>query len=240
VRPLAAALLLALLAGAGPGVAEEAAPEDPLGEARHKLEVGDHFLDAGRIPKALEFYVWAARAAPGWWKPHYKLGLALRQARRPAEEVLAHFRRALAASPGVYAVLVAMGEVHEAAAEWPRAEKYYREAMEVAGPVERVLVRLGAVLLEQRRWEEARQVLEEATRHDPGPAVYHQLARLARTSGDMKGEERHLKTLLVKAPDPAPYASRLGTILQQTGRGRAAERLAAWLKGNRMEPPPSP
>jgi len=240
VHTLLAALIPALLAGAGPVAAQEAAPGDPLDEARHKLELGDHFLDDGRIPKALEFYVWAARVAPGWWKPHYKLGLALRQARHPAEEVLAHFRRALIASPDVYAVLVAMGEVHEAAADWPRAEKYYREAMEVAGPVERVLVRLAAVLLEQREWDAARRILEEATRHDPGPAVFHQLARLARNSGDMDDEERHLKTLLVRAPDPAPYASRLGTILQQTGRARAAERLAEWLRGERRIPPPIP
>lgn len=233
------ALLLALLAGSLPAMGEEA-PADPLSEARHKLDLGDHFLDDGRIPKSIEFYLWAARIAPTWWKPHYKLGLAFQQARRPIEEVLAHFQRALSASPDVYVVLVAMGEVHETAAAWALAEKYYREAMEVAGPVEKVLVRLGAVLLEQKKWDEARQVLEEASRHDPGPAVFHQLARLARTAGDLEEEERHLRTLLIRAPDPAPYASRLGVILQQTGRARAAERLASWLTGDRRSPPPSP
>jgi len=239
VRSLILVLCLALLAWTPAANAQEA-PTDPLSEARHKLELGDHFLDDGRIPKALEFYVWASRVAPTWWKPHYKLGLAFQQARRPVGEVLAHFQRALAASPDVYVVLVAMGEVHEAAAEWALAEKYYREAMEVAGPVEKVLVRLGAVLLEQKKWDAARQVLEEAARHDPGPAVYHQLARLSRTSGDLEEEERHLRTLLIRAPDPAPYASRLGVILQQTGRARAAERLASWLSGDRQAPPPSP
>ncbi|MFH1532157.1 MAG: tetratricopeptide repeat protein [Pseudomonadota bacterium] len=237
MRPLTAALVLAFLASVGPSIADEA-PEDPLSEARHKLDLGDHFLDDGRIPKALEFYTWAARIAPTWWKPHYKLGQALQLARRPAEEVLAHFRRALSASPDVYIVLVAMGEVHEEAGDWPAAEKTYREAMEVAGPVERILVRLGAVLLEQRKWDEARRVLEEATRHDPGPAVYHQLAQLARTSGDVEEEERHLRILLVRAPDPAPYASRLGIILQQTGRTRAAEQLSTWLRGDRQTAPP--
>jgi tetratricopeptide (TPR) repeat protein len=239
VRLLIPALSLILLAWTLPAAAQDA-PTDPLSEARHKLELGDHFLDDGRIPKALEFYIWAARVAPDWWKPHYKLGLAFQQARRPLKDVLAHFQRALAASPDVYVVLVAMGEVHEAAGEWLRAEKYYREAMEVAGPVEKVLVRLGAVLLEQKKWDEARRVLEEAARHDPGPAVYHQLARLARTSGELEEEERHLRTLLIRAPDPAPYASRLGVILQQTGRARAAERLASWLSGDRQAPPPSP
>jgi len=239
MRPMTAALVLAFLALARPSIAEEA-PEDPLSDARHKLDLGDHFLDDGRIPKALEFYNWAARIAPTWWKPHYKLGLALQQARRPAEEVLGHFRSALSASPDVYIVLVAMGEVHEDAGDWPGAEKYYREAMEVAGPVEKILVRLGAVLLEQRKWDAARRVLEEATRHDPGPAVYHQLARLARTSGDMDEEEQHLRTLLVRAPDPAPYASRFGIILQQTGRARAAEGLAMWLSGDRNAAPPIP
>ncbi len=239
MRSLILALCLALLAWT-PAASAQEAPPDPLSEARHKLELGDHFLDDGRIPKALEFYVWASRVAPTWWKPHYKLGLAFQQARRPIKEILAHFQRALSASPDVYVVLVAMGEVHEAAGEWPRAEKYYREAMEVAGPVEKVLVRLGAVLLEQKKWDEARQALEEAARHDPGPAVYHQLARLARTSGNLEEEERHLRTLLIRAPDPAPYASRLGVILQQTGRARAAERLASWLSGDRQAPPPSP
>ena len=235
---LAATLLIIALVGPPPAMAQDR--EAVLADARHKLELGDNFLDDGRIPKALEFYAWAARIAPSWWKPHYKHGLALQQARHPPEEVLARFQRALAISPDVYIVLVAMGEVHEAAADWPRAEKYFREAMEVAGPVEKVLVRLGAVLLEQRKWDDARQVLEEATRHDPGPAVYHQLARLARTSGDLEEEERHLQTLLVRAPDPAPYASRLGVILQQTGRNPAAEQLAAWLRGDRRTPPPLP
>ena len=235
------ALCLLTWIGPVPALSQEApAPTDPLGDARHKLDLGDHFLDEGRIPKAMEFYFWAARIAPTWWKPHYKLGLALQQARHPAEEVLAHFSRALSASPDVYIVLVAMGEVHEGVEDWPRAEKFYREAMEIAGPVEKVLVRLGAVLLEQRQWDEARKVLDEATRHDPGPAVYHQLARLARTSGDLGEEEQHLRTLLVRAPDPAPYASRLGVILQQTGRARAAEQLAAWLSSDRQSPPPRP
>ena len=239
MRPLFVALSLALMTGAIPALAEEN-PSDPLSEARHKLDLGDHFLDDGRIPKALEFYTWATRIAPSWWKPHYKLGQALQQARRPAKEVLAQFQRALSVSSGVYIVLVAMGEVHESAGDWALAEKYYREAMEVAGPVERILERLGAALLEQREWDEARRVLEEAARHDPGPAVYHQLARLARTSGDMDIEEQYLRILLVRAPDPAPYASRLGIILQQTGRARAAERLAEWLSGNRQAPPPTP
>ncbi len=239
MRSLLVPLCLALLAGTWPAMAEEP-PADPLADARHKLDLGDHFLDDGRIPKALEFYAWAARIAPTWWKPHYKLGLAFQQARRPVKEVLAHFQRALSASPDVYVVLVAMGEVHEGAAEWTLAEKYYREAMEVAGPVEKVLVRLGSVLLEQKEWDEARRVLEEATRHDPGPAVYHQLARLARNSGDLEEEEQHLRTLLTRAPDPAPYVSRLGVILQQTGRTRAAEQLASWLTSDRQAPPPSP
>ena len=239
MRSLAAGLSLTVLFLATPAVADEA-PADPLSEARHKLDLGDHFLDDGRIPKALEFYNWASRIAPGWWKPHYKLGQALQQARRPADEILAQFKRALSASPDIYIVLVAMGEVHEEAGDWARAESYYREAMEVAGPVEKVLVRLGAALMEQREWDEARRVLEEAARHDPGPAVYHQLARLARTSGDMDEEEQHLRVLLTRAPDPAPYASRLGIILQQTGRARDAERLGSWLSGDRQAPPTLP
>ncbi len=232
--------LLIVLASAPLPANSEPVSEDPVSEARHKLDLGDDFLDDGRIIKALDFYKWAVHIAPDWWKTHYKLGAALQQAQRPPEEILGHFRRALAASPDVYVILVAMGEVHEAGGDWARAERFYREAMEVAGPVERILARLGAVLLEQRKWDAARRVLDEAARHDPGPAVYHQLARLARNTGNTEAEEKHLRILLVRAPDPAPYASRLGVLLQQTGRGRAADRLGEWLAGNRREPPPLP
>jgi len=214
------------------------AEEDPWGEAGHKIDLGDGFLQDGRISRALEFYEWALRLAPDWWKPHHRVGEALRRAGSPLDVVLGHFRRALEASPGVFVVWWSMGQACEAAGDWEGAERGYREALAVSGPTAVLLVRLAAALLEQRRWEEARQVLGEAVRFNPGPAAFHHLARLAREDGNVAEEEGCLRVLLRRAPDPAPYASRLGILLQQTGRPEAAERLARWLSGDRRTPPP--
>jgi tetratricopeptide (TPR) repeat protein len=209
--------------------------------SRHKQQLGDEFMAQARVLEACESFAQAIELSPSWWEPRFKLGICLEKALRPSHIVALQLEEALAHAPGLFVILKELGRVHQEAGDNEEAINYYQQALLEAPDSPEILAQMGAIFIKQSKWTRARTNLENASRGRVDPVAWHHLANLYKTMGLTSREEQILRKLVAYAPDPAPYASRLGLIYIQTGRHSLAHKLAYWLSSNsRQKNRPSP
>jgi Flp pilus assembly protein TadD len=224
-------LLLTILCSA-PALAEE-----PLDEALHKQELGLEFLRDGRVNDACQFLTWACKLAPQAWEPRYHLAVCLQKKGAPLDQRLPILQEAAALAPRVYAVSRLLAVSMEESGRFDEAARYYRQALEGDPTSSPNRVDLARLLVRLRRDDEALAVLRPLP--EETPRVLALLAELYRRAGLPADEERVLQKLLPVAPDPAPFAARLGVLWLRQARTTEADQMARWMR-LRKGPPPIP
>jgi Flp pilus assembly protein TadD len=228
------ALTLLLLGLACPALAEGPAALD---EALHKQDLGLEFLRDGRVNDACQFLTWAARLAPQAWEPRYHLAVCLQKQGAPLAQRVKLLEEAEALAPNVYAVARLLAVSKEEAGRFDEAARHYRAALERDPGSLPNRVDLARLLLRLRRDDEALAVLRPLP--EETPRVLAMLAELYRRAGKALDEERVLQKLLPIAPDPAPFAARLGVLWLRQARTNEADQMARWMR-LRKGPPPLP
>jgi Flp pilus assembly protein TadD len=211
--------------------------EEPLDEALHKQELGLEFLRDGRVNDACQFLMWACKLAPQAWEPRYHLAVCLQKKGVGLEQRLPILEEAERLAPRVYAVARLLAVTMEESGRFDEAARYYRQALERDPASTPNRVDLARLLVRLRRDDEALAVLRPLP--EETPRVLALLAELHRRAGRPVDEERVLQKLLPVAPDPAPFAARLGVLWLRQARTTEAEQIARWMKV-RKGPPPLP
>jgi protein O-GlcNAc transferase len=118
------------------------------------------------------------------------------------------------------------GDEHLKAGRYADAERCYRQVMESDAHYPAALINLGFVLREQRRTDEAREVLERAVRIAAEDADSHYLlGSILETTGPRDAEIRHLQKAIDLRPDFELARHQLIAALFKSGRFAEATRL---------------
>src|SRR5882762_523403 len=111
------------------------------------------------------------------------------------------------------------GDEHLKAGRYADAERCYRQVMESDAHYPAALVNLGFVLREQRRTDEARDVLERAVRIAAEDADSHYLlGSILETTGPRDAEVSHLQKAIDLRPDFELARRQLIAALLRSGR----------------------
>jgi protein O-mannosyl-transferase len=208
--PLAAAALLALVAGA----------------AVSWFQIGT-WRDSGAL------YERCVAVTRDNYLAHAGLAVWLRQAGR-TDEAAQHFQTALRIRPQEAFTLMQYGTLLQDEGELDEAARYYEEALRYEPGYEQAYTNLGVVRLRQRRLDEAAAALETALQLKPTDA----LAEL--NLGEVRLEQKqfddagtHFQRALALGLDSAEAHNNLGVVLARQGRvADAASEFEAALRIN--------
>lgn len=183
-----------------------------------QYELGNALDAAGRLPEAIEHFVFATRLAPNLSDAHYNLGYALFQAGR-LDAAAAEYRAAIKLNPAnaqarnnLAVVLTALGRTKDAAAA-------FRDALKQAPDDAHVHDSYGNLLLREGRLPEAEAQYAEAVRLDPGSAVAQgNLGSILFQLGKLPEAVEHLSAAVQLDPSLAPAQARLADALMESGR----------------------
>jgi tetratricopeptide (TPR) repeat protein len=132
--------------------------------AHHNL--GIELDRQGRHEEARQHYQATVDLRPSHFRAHHKLGRSLAREGK-LEEAIAHFKTAIRLSPEERQFYSSLGEAYLRRGDFEQAETAFRRVLEPPFVHPATQVKLARALIGQRRFEEARQVLEEVLRTDP-------------------------------------------------------------------------
>ena len=147
---------------------------------------------------------------------------ALMRAHR-LKEAITLLRGTLQQYPDSERLLLLLGLAHNMDEDWKEGEKVLRQAVSIAPLAPRIHYNLGMSLAAQKRYAEAAECFETASRLMPNDAMsYFQLARCRVELADTASAERALRAALDARPAFPDAHRQLGELLEKRGRHQEA------------------
>ncbi|MPY90657.1 MAG: tetratricopeptide repeat protein [Luteitalea sp.] len=179
------------------------------------LTLGRLYLDTGEHKKAISVLTKVIDREAGLSEAVLLLAQAHRAAGDSARAVSV-LDSVVRGDPQYFRAQIAKGELLEERGDWAGAAAAYGRALEDNPAADEVRVRRAGALLSAKRPEEARTLLEQATKDDPeNSRVLYLLSEAQRESGDLAAAESTARHLVETAPKDARGAYALAQVLEE-------------------------
>ena len=161
--------------------------------AQYHYLFGVGLMQIGNTPAAVDALREAQRLEPDRALTLVGLGLAL-NSQKLYGEARQHLRRGLELDPDNADALAALAESEEGLGEIESAEAHAERALARHAANARANLVLGMLRIQQQRYQEARDALEQAVTAEPTlPKAHYQLSLACARLGDQEGSRRHVE-----------------------------------------------
>ena len=190
---------------------------------RHFLQDGERAMAAGNAYAALEAFAGAAALRPKSMVAHYRRGEAHLALRR-FDEAARDLREAAELAPDAPQPLVALGRLHEANGDYPKAVEVYERAAEKLKAEDPALLytlalaryRAGAAASAPASAE--KPLIQAVARQEFFPEAHYLLGLVRRDTQNLTEAIESLETAVRQAPDMTAAREELADVYRQAGR----------------------
>jgi len=188
---------------------------DP-GQAHVIKELGGVQYQTQKFASAEESYKEGARLSPTDPMVWFNLGAAqLKQGK--LDEAIGNFEKAIELQGKFAMATYYIGRCHDARTDYPTAESFYRQSLEISPDAYPALVDLSRCLGFQERWDEALEMATQLNdKHNGVPEAMYVLAWAQENSGDEEEAEETYRDILDM--DPNHIQAKIG-LAKLTGEG---------------------
>lgn len=149
------------------------------------LNLGNYYMHAGAVDKAIELFERAISARHDFGDAWYNLGNAYLK-KEQWEKALAHFEKALRYNPECYSAIKNCGFAYEKMQRLEKAEECYTTALKYADHDSALYCNLAFVLMRQSNYDKAKHYFLAAIRRSPRePIAWLGLRELSLAKGDI-------------------------------------------------------
>lgn len=183
-----------------------------------QFNLGNKFLDNGKIDQAIVCYRYAIQFNPTFYHPYCQLGLALSQKEHFKEAILA-YQKAIELNPDFSWSYYGLGEAYQSVKQEKKAVSTYRHFIAINPNIAAAYFNLGIVLKELKQWEEAYIAFSNCLNINPDyPDLNLNLVEVHSNLGNWEEAISYLLQWLKRHSDDFDSYVKLGLILEKMGR----------------------
>ncbi|WRH68950.1 MAG: tetratricopeptide repeat protein [Planktothrix sp. GU0601_MAG3] len=187
-----------------------------------QFNLGNKFLDHGKIDQAIVCYRYAIEFNPNFYHPYCQLGLALSKKEHFAEAILA-YQKAIELNPDFSWSYQGLGENFSQLQRWEEAILAYQKAIELNPGFSWSYQGLGENFSQLQRWEEAILAYQKAIELNPDFSwSYYGLGEAYQAVKQEKKAASNYRRFIAINPNIAVAYFNLGTVLKELNQWEEA------------------